>query len=129
MSKQITDLNKLNNICVEIDTLSSHIYQTYLSNSNSVTYIKNSLYKLFKKNIFIINEKQYLYIKYTFSFNERYNFVIASYLFNHVPKYMLLLTDKQLESLALSKKHISLDKAMDIALNHQHITIDRDTKL
>ena len=128
INKSQVNIEHLNDLCTELKILSTDIIQTYLTNtlvgySNAGPIIKQALFKLFGTKVYIVNEYQYIYIKYNIHKNDKFNIKFVMYLLGNIPNTTIGLAEKYLDGSALWKKHISLEEAINIATSHEYINI------
>lgn len=128
INKSQVNIEHLKDLCTELTMLSTDIVQTYLTNtlvgySNAGPIIKQALFKLFGTKVCIVNEYQYIHIKYNIHKNDKFNIKLVMYLLDNIPNNTIGLSEKYLDGSAIWKKHISLEEAIKIATSHEYVNI------
>lgn len=128
MDNKNINIEHLKDLCTELTMLSTDIVQTYLTNAlvgynNAGPIIKQALFKLFGTKVYILNEHQYIHIKYNIHKNDKFNIKLVMYLLGNIPNSTIGLIEKYLDGSALWKKHISLEEAINIATSYEYVNI------
>ena len=102
INKSQVNIEHLNDLCTELKILSTDIIQTYLTNTlvgynNAGPIIKQALFKLFRTKVYIVNEYQYIYIKYNIHKNDKFNIKFVMYLLGNIPNTTIGLAEKYLD--------------------------------